>query len=80
MASSYAPPQAHADVLRKAYPERASIIQEGTPGEGYTVGTYAFPKGKVYDGSKAVRLTGQDYIPVEKTIIDTVESLKSILV
>ncbi|KAK1833421.1 hypothetical protein QBC39DRAFT_346020 [Podospora conica] len=79
VASAYAPPQAHADILRRAYPERADIIQKGTPGEGYTPGTYAFPKSKVYDGSKARGLTGQDYIPLEKTVIDTVESLKSIL-
>lgn len=79
-ASSYAPPQAHADILRKAYPERADIIDKGTPGEGYTPGTYEFPKHKVYDGTKAVRFTGQDYIPVEQSVVDTIEKLKSILV
>jgi len=78
-ASSYAPPQAHADILRKAFPERANIIAKGTPGEGYTPGTYAFPKRKVYDGTKAVRFTGQDYIPLEQTVLDTIERLKSIL-
>lgn len=79
-ASSYAPVQAHADILRKAYPERADIIEKGTPGEGYTPGTYAFPKNKVYDGTKAVRFTGQDYIPLERSVVDTIEALKSILV
>lgn len=79
-ASSYAPAQAHADILRKAFPERAAIIDKGTPGEGYTAGTYAFPKNKVYDGTKAVRFTGQDYIPLEQSVLDTIDKLKSILV
>jgi nucleoside-diphosphate-sugar epimerase len=78
-ASAYALPQGVADILRKAYPERASIIEEGTPGEGY-LADHSFPRdGHVYDGSKAVRVTGQGYIPWEKTVLDTVEKLKAIL-
>ena len=76
--SAYSPPQAVADILRKAYPERAAIMAEGTPGENYYPG-YAYPQSKWYDGSKAVRVTGQDYIPWEQTVIDTVEKLKPIL-
>ena len=68
-----------ADILRKAYPERASIIQEGKPGEGY-LPDHSFPKtGAVYDGSKAARVTGQAFIPWEQTVLDTVESLKAVL-
>lgn len=78
-ASAYALPQGIADILRKAYPEREGIIEEGKPGEGYP-SDYSFPRdGVVYDGSKAVRVTGQGYIPWEKTVLDTVEKLKAIL-
>lgn len=77
-ASSYGPAQAVADILRKEYPERKGIIEEGTPGEGYEEG-YKFRKNLVYDGSKAVRFTGQDWIPYEKTVISTVEKLRPIL-
>lgn len=78
-ASAYALPQGVADILRKAYPERAGIIEEGKPGEGYSP-DHSFPRdGLVYDGSKAVRVTGQEYIPWEKTVLDTVEQLKAIL-
>ena len=77
--SAYGSPQAVADILRKAYPERANIIEEGKPGEGY-LPDHSFPRdGVVYDGSKAVRVTGQGFIPWEKTVLDTVEGLKSVL-
>ncbi|KAK0710645.1 hypothetical protein B0H67DRAFT_601619 [Lasiosphaeris hirsuta] len=78
VSSAWSPAQAVADILHKSYPERASIIKEGTPGEGYLPGYKFFPK-FVVDGSKAATVTGQDYIPWEKTIIDTVEKLKPIL-
>jgi hypothetical protein len=78
-ASTYAPAQGVADILRKAYPERADIIEEGTPGEGYRPDHSFPPEGIVYDGSKSVRVTGQAYIPWEKTVLDTVEKLKAIL-
>lgn len=76
-AAHYAPAQAVADILREEYPERAKagIIQEGTPGEGYNP-DYRFPPKIVYDGSKAVRATGQNYIPWRQTVLDTVESVK----
>ncbi|KAH8887623.1 NAD(P)-binding protein [Thozetella sp. PMI_491] len=74
----YAPPQAVADILRKAYPERANIIEQGTPGEGYLPG-YKFPSAVVYDGSKVTRVSGEDYIPFEQTVLDTAESLKNIV-
>ncbi|KAL2195206.1 hypothetical protein P885DRAFT_79648 [Corynascus similis CBS 632.67] len=76
-AAHYAPAQAVADILREEYPERAKagIIQEGTPGEGYNP-DYRFPPKIVYAGSKAVRATGQNYIPWRQTVLDTVESVK----
>ncbi|AEO56629.1 hypothetical protein MYCTH_45943 [Thermothelomyces thermophilus ATCC 42464] len=76
LAAHHSPAQAVADLLREAYPERAGIIHKGNPGEGY-LPDYRFPPdGIVYDGSKAVRLTGQDYIPWPKTVLDTAESVK----
>ncbi|KAG8671224.1 hypothetical protein FPOAC2_04551 [Fusarium poae] len=72
------PPQAAADVLRKAYPDRQDIIKVGQPGEGYYPG-YAFPKEKILDASKTVKLTGQDFYPVEKSIVDTAKSLEKFL-
>ncbi|KAK3390061.1 hypothetical protein B0H63DRAFT_464720 [Podospora didyma] len=78
LASFYSPAQAVADILRKQYPERADVIKEGTPGVGYLPG-YAYPSKAVYDGTKATRTTGQDYIPWEQTVRDTVEKLKPLL-
>lgn len=76
LAAHCSPAQAVADLLREAYPERASIIHKGNPGEGY-LPDYRFPpEGIVLDGSKAVRVTGQDYIPWRKTVLDMVESVK----
>jgi nucleoside-diphosphate-sugar epimerase len=76
LTSGVVPPQAAADILRKAYPDRD--IKEGTPGEGYLPG-YAFPEHKIVDGSKVVKATGQDYYSVEQTIIDTAKFLERFL-
>ncbi|KAK1753575.1 hypothetical protein QBC47DRAFT_386765 [Echria macrotheca] len=73
------PPQAVADILREAYPDRKGIIQEGTPGEGYSP-DYSFAKKVVFDTSKTVEATGQGFIPWKDTVLDTVEKLKPILV
>ncbi|KAF4959509.1 hypothetical protein FSARC_10714 [Fusarium sarcochroum] len=72
------PPQAAADVLRKAYPERRDIIKVGKPGEGYNLG-YSFPEQRFLDASKTVKLTGQDFYSVEQTIVDTAKSLEKFL-
>ncbi|KAK4456692.1 hypothetical protein QBC42DRAFT_321901 [Cladorrhinum samala] len=79
LASCYGPSQSMADILREKYPDRAGIIQKGQPGEGYVLG-YGFPEdGESYDSGKARRATGQDWIPWEKTVVDTAESLKGLL-
>ncbi|KAF5670572.1 dihydroflavonol 4-reductase [Fusarium heterosporum] len=72
------PPQAAADILRKEYPERQDTIKAGQPGEGYSP-DYGFPEDRVLDASKTIKLTGQDFIPVEKSIIDTARSLERFL-
>ncbi|KAK3314275.1 hypothetical protein B0H66DRAFT_568139 [Apodospora peruviana] len=77
-AAHYGPPQAVADILRNQYPDRAGVIAEGTAGDGYLPG-YKFPKKMVFDGSKVVKLTGQDYIPLEQTVIDLAEQTKGLI-
>ena len=78
-ASAYVLPQGVADILRKEFPERADIIEKGTPGEGYPL-DFSFPKdGIAYDGTKAVKVTGQEYIPWEQTVLDTIAKLKPVL-
>ncbi|KAK3312190.1 hypothetical protein B0H66DRAFT_395417 [Apodospora peruviana] len=82
LARYYSPPQAVADIIRRKYPSPKWIcqtIQEGTPGEGYDCEQYTFPKKLVYDGSKARCVMGRDYIPWEKTVVDTIERLKPLL-
>ncbi|KAK4642293.1 hypothetical protein QC761_506420 [Podospora bellae-mahoneyi] len=74
----HVPAQAVADILRERYPEREGVIEKGEPGQGYEKG-YGYPKERVYDGSKVVRVTGEGYIPWEKTVVDFVESVKAIL-
>lgn len=78
LANGVVSPQAAADVLREAYPDRRDVIKKGTPGEGYRPG-FAYPEEKSIDGSKAVRATGQDYYPVEQTIRDTAKYLEKFL-
>ncbi|KAF4978874.1 hypothetical protein FZEAL_4815 [Fusarium zealandicum] len=78
LAAGLVPPQAAADVLRKEFPERQHIIKEGNPGEGYNPG-FAYDEDKVLDTSKAIKATGQDFYPVEQTIIDTAKSLERFL-
>ncbi|KAF4420548.1 hypothetical protein F53441_14381, partial [Fusarium austroafricanum] len=78
LTSGLVPPQAAADILRKEYPKRQDIIKIGKPGEGYLSG-YAFPQDRVLDTSKTVKVTGHEFIPVERSIIDTTKSLESFL-
>jgi nucleoside-diphosphate-sugar epimerase len=77
--TGYAPPQAVADILRAAYPERQSIIKEGTVGEGYVPG---FAKSTVpanVDGSKGAKALGGAYTPFEQVVLDTAKSLEGLL-
>ncbi|KAH7019318.1 hypothetical protein EDB80DRAFT_700458 [Ilyonectria destructans] len=78
LAKGMVPPQAAADILREAFPNRRDIIKEGTPGEGYNPG-FAFPEDRIIDGSKAIEATGQPHYAVEQTIIDTAKFLEKFL-
>ncbi|KAK2014352.1 NAD dependent epimerase/dehydratase [Colletotrichum eremochloae] len=66
--------QAYADVLRKAYPGRRDIIKEGEPGKGYQKDYSTPPDGRRVDGTKAVKATGQSWIPFEKMVLDAAKS------
>ncbi|KAI0513072.1 hypothetical protein F5B22DRAFT_286027 [Xylaria bambusicola] len=72
-------PQAVADILRKAYPERRNIIKEGTPGEGYQPGYASDPSKFHLDSSKAVKATGQEWIPYDQMVLDTAKLFEAYL-
>lgn len=78
LASAFSPVQAIADLIRENYPEYKDRVLEGKKGEGYLPG-YAFPKETHYNAEKAVRVTGQGFIPWEKTVADAVEQFKVFL-
>jgi nucleoside-diphosphate-sugar epimerase len=71
------PPQAAADLLRKVYPERRGIIQEGKPGEGYVTGTYGWPEGgtsfeaKKAKAAIASEYPGRNFIGFEQSVLET---------
>ena len=75
---TYTPTQAGADVIRKKYPGREGIVEEGNPGQGY-FSDYRFPEKLVYDCSKVVRATGQGFTPWPQTVVDTIEKLRPVL-
>lgn len=72
-------PQAAADILRKAYPDRRDIIKEGTPGEGYLPGYAVDPQvARVYT-LKAIEATGQDWIPYDRMVLDAAKLFEGYL-
>ncbi|EFQ27463.1 NAD dependent epimerase/dehydratase [Colletotrichum graminicola] len=71
---NYANIQAYCDILRKAYPGRRDIIKEGEPGKGYQKDYSTPPDGRAVNGTKAVKATGQDWIPLEKMVLDAAKS------
>ncbi|KAF9874898.1 hypothetical protein CkaCkLH20_07592 [Colletotrichum karsti] len=66
--------QAYCDLLRKAYPDRRDIILEGKPGEGYHQDYSIIQGSPMVDGSKAIKATGQNWIPFDKTILDAAKA------
>lgn len=78
LASANGPAQSVADILREAYPDRRDTIQKGTPGEGYILPGYTFPKELRVDASKASKAMGP-YIPWNKTVLDTARSMEHLL-
>jgi hypothetical protein len=69
--------QSNADILRKAFPNAKGRILEGTPRKGYSADYTLFDKENVQDvdGSKAKQLLKVgEYIPHEKSVIETAKS------
>jgi nucleoside-diphosphate-sugar epimerase len=68
-------PQAIADILRKAYPDRDIVV--GEPGSNYTAGWW-FPKGETSAvASKAYKAMGVErFTMYDRSIIDTVEAFE----
>ena len=70
LVSGLAPPQAYADILHKAYPDRTMMTQ-GTPGAGYASG-FTFPKDRSnFSAAKAQKTLGRSFISVEQSVLDT---------
>lgn len=74
--AAFSPPQAYADILRKALPEAKDRIQEGKPGEGYPSNYQLNPK--MIDGSKAEKILG-GYIPFEESVVNTAKAFRGLL-
>lgn len=73
--------QAVADILRETYPERRDIIKEGNPGEGY-LPDYSVPEDSPaakIDNSKAVRVTGKEWINPKQSVLDAAKALERYL-
>lgn len=73
-------PQALLDILRAQYPDRQDLIKPGAPGEGYKPDYLEFDGRWGIDAGKAIRATGQGYIPFEKTVLDTAKVFERYLV
>lgn len=69
-------PQAAADILRKAYPDRDIVM--GEPGNGYVAGTYDYEPGKRSTrATKAYNAMGvKSFRGFEESILDTVKSFE----
>jgi nucleoside-diphosphate-sugar epimerase len=73
--------QAVADILREAYPDRRDIIKEGTPGVGY-LPDYSVPEDSPaarVDNTKAVRVTGKEWISPKQSITDAAKAFERYL-
>jgi nucleoside-diphosphate-sugar epimerase len=86
--AGFGPLQAVADILREAYPDRRSVVQEGTPGTGYdgwdaetgTVREVRYPMGRIsVSGAKAERVMGIKFRNYRESVLDTARSFEKYL-
>ena len=77
--AGYAPPQAVADILRAAYPDRKSIIREGNAGGGIRQGSREAVGNQDVDASKAVRLMGRTGFPWRRCFWIETKALEAFL-
>lgn len=70
-------PQAAADILHQAYPDRAHIMPKGRPGQGYRHDYSWSPDEVSVSGSKAQKAMGTTWIGYERSVLDTARYLES---
>jgi nucleoside-diphosphate-sugar epimerase len=82
----YGPPQATADILREAYPDRRDIIQAGMPGEGYigyengVVKEVSFPPDRPrVSGKKAETVMGFKTRTFKESLLETAKAMERYL-
>jgi len=82
----YGPPQATADILREAYPDRRDIIQAGKPGDGYigyengVVKEVKYPEGKIrVSGKKAESVMGFKTRTLKESLLETAKVMERYL-
>ena len=71
--------QATADILRKAYPDRADVIPKGEPGSDYEPDYGFLRDGPSYDNELAKKAVGGEFINYEKAILDSAKALERYL-
>ena len=75
--------QAFADILAKHADGKKEWdgiqLWKGTPSQGYTEGYGPYPGELWLDAGKAVRVTGQNWMPLETSVIDSADVLKRYL-
>ena len=72
LAEGRATPQAAADLLRKAYPER-TMIPVGNPESDYEPGYVFANNGVNLSSAKAKKTTGRSFIKYDQSILETVK-------
>jgi hypothetical protein len=70
-------PQAAADILHRAYPDRAHIMPKGRPGQGYRADYSWSPDEISVSGAKAQKAMGTTWIGYEKSVLDTAKYFES---
>ena len=77
--AGYGGPQAIADTLRKAYPNRLDKIPKGEPGVGYNP-DYSHREDRFsYRGEKAEKTVGMKYIRFDQMVLDTAKAFERYL-
>ena len=79
MSAGLGPPQAVADILRTAYPERKHIIPRGDPSKGYLPGFGFLTRRRKHLGTDAAEVIGLHYIKYDRSILDTAKVLERYL-
>ena len=71
--------QAAADILRKAYPDRAEVIPKGEPGSDYEADYGFLRDGPSYENEMAKKAVGGEFIRYDQSIRDSAKALERYL-